>query len=87
LEDKKILYFVNRSGDDVIFCIFCFHDEPQAFPLSLPGGEWDRILDTSDPAWGGDGGRTVLRIKLEGVPVTLSINPFSAVLYRKASGA
>jgi maltooligosyltrehalose trehalohydrolase len=87
LEDKKILYFVSRSGDDVIFCIFCFHDEPQAFPLSLPGGEWDRILDTSDPAWGGDGGRTVLRIKLEGVPVTLSINPFSAVLYRKASGA
>lgn len=87
IEDRKLLFFMRQFRDDIIFCIFCFHSAPQEFVISLPIGEWNRIVDTSDPEWGGNGSRTALHVTSTGPVLTLSVNPFSAVLYRRAPGS
>jgi maltooligosyltrehalose trehalohydrolase len=82
-EDEKLLFLIRWFEDDMIFCIFCFHNEAQQLSVSLPQGEWERILDTSAREWGGKGGETAVRIVSSVSPVTVFINPHSALIYRK----
>jgi len=44
------------------FILFNFNDTPVPFPVSLPDGEWRKILDSSSETWGGPGTRLPERL-------------------------
>ncbi|MDX5347413.1 MAG: malto-oligosyltrehalose trehalohydrolase [Hymenobacteraceae bacterium] len=56
----------NDAGDKVI-CYFNFGDKPAA--LSLPDGNWQVLLNSSDEKWGGSGGGSAAEIVAESVVV------------------
>jgi maltooligosyltrehalose trehalohydrolase len=53
-EAETALVVVRRNGPARAATVFHFGDAPAT--LSLPGGPWRKVLDSSDARWGGPGG-------------------------------
>jgi maltooligosyltrehalose trehalohydrolase len=55
-EVEKALVVLRRNGSAQTAVVFHFGDTQATLPLSLPGGPWEKVLDSSDARWGGPGG-------------------------------
>jgi len=55
-ETEHALVVLRRNGSAQTAAVFHFGDVQGTLPLSLPGGPWEKVLDSSDARWGGPGG-------------------------------
>lgn len=55
-EKENALVVLRRNGSAQAAAVFHFADAQATLPLSLPGGPWEKVLDSSDARWGGPGG-------------------------------
>ncbi len=77
LEKEQALVVVRRNGPAQAAAVFHFGDAPAT--LSLPGGPWTIILDSSDARWGGPGGEPGERPE-PGAGPALAVRPRSFIL-------
>ena len=55
-DEEKALVVLRRYGGRHAAAAFHFGETKATLPLSLPGGPWEKVLDSSDVRWGGPGG-------------------------------
>jgi maltooligosyltrehalose trehalohydrolase len=79
IEADKILFLRRWYEQNQIFCIMNFNQEEVTFAANVPNGQWQKILDSSDPQWLGTGSK--LPEILE-AGKRLVINPQSFAIYQ-----
>lgn len=84
LPEQKVLFFRRWTETNAVVCLFSFSNIQQDVPLPLPGGGWERVLESSALEWRGPGEETPERIEAGdgGSHGMIRINPFSVVVYR-----
>jgi maltooligosyltrehalose trehalohydrolase len=81
-EREKALVVLRRNGSAQTAAVFHFGDAQATLPLSLPGGPWEKVLDSSDARWGGPGGAAP-EMPDKATDTALSLRPKSFLLLRK----
>jgi maltooligosyltrehalose trehalohydrolase len=81
-EEERALVVRRWNGAAQCVAFFHFGDVPATLPLSLPPGEWDKVLDSGDRRWGGDGEGGPETVHSPAAP-PLSLRPRSFLLYAK----
>ena len=82
LEGHDALYIISRVNNDEAFCLYNFGDNILNACFALPEGRWKKVIESSAARWGGTGGRAPGDIGLNEGKTSLSIAPYSFVLYR-----
>jgi maltooligosyltrehalose trehalohydrolase len=54
-ENDKIFCMRRWSGNNEVFCIFNFQEQEMKCTPSLPKGDWEKNLDSSESTWNGPG--------------------------------
>lgn len=78
LEADKLLFLHRWSDGSQIFCIMNFNANDISFTATLPSGNWQKILDSSDTKWMGSGAKLSEKLLSE---QELIIPPQSFALY------
>ncbi len=55
IEEEKLLFLRRWNHESQIFCIMNFNDKDVTFKATLPSGNWQKILESSEPKWMGSG--------------------------------
>lgn len=77
-EEEKILWVYRHAPESKVFYVMNFNGEASSCSLSIPQGNWSKILDTSDQQWMGPGSEMPDRLS---PGETLKLNPWSLTLY------
>lgn len=80
-EADKLLFLRRWSDASQIFCIMNFNKKNVSFTATLPSGNWQKLLDSSDPKWLGSGYTLPEKLTAE---QKLTIKPQSFALYEIA---
>lgn len=80
IEEDKLMFLHRWSQDSQIFCIMNFSDKDVSFKATPPSGNWQKILDSSEPKWMGSGSTLPEKLMQE---KELTIRPQSFVLYQQ----
>ncbi|HCF26223.1 MAG TPA: malto-oligosyltrehalose trehalohydrolase, partial [Cyanobacteria bacterium UBA11049] len=80
IEEDKLLFLHRWHDESQIFCILNFNDKNVNFNPTLPNGNWQKILDTSEPKWMGSGSTMPDKLIAE---QQLTIPPQSFTLYQQ----
>lgn len=80
IEEDKLLFLHRWNDESQIFCIMNFNDKDVNFNPTLPNGNWQKILDTSEPKWMGSGSTMPDKLIAE---QQLTIRPQSFALYQQ----
>jgi maltooligosyltrehalose trehalohydrolase len=80
----KVLFTAYYGQNQGLCCLFNLGEEIRAIEVMMRPGTWERVLDTSLPRWGGSAGKGCLlpRLASNGSMVQVTIQPWSAVVYR-----
>ncbi len=78
IETEKILFLRRWTDDSQIFCILNFNKKQVTVKAELPQGNWQKILDSTDPKWMGAGSILPEKITSE---QELTVKPQSFALY------
>ena len=81
-EETRILFVRRWYGEEEVIIIFSFNNSQVSTTIPLPGGHWQKQLDSSDEQWLGNGNALPDEFNSKG-EVTLTINPKSFTLYTK----
>ena len=78
-ERQRVIILRRWYSDDQVYAIFNYSSAPASTALSLPRGNWQKILDSADPRWLGPG--TILPPELDSDGLlTLPLNGRSFIL-------
>jgi maltooligosyltrehalose trehalohydrolase len=77
---RQALVVQRSAGDDVVVAVFHLGDRERREAWPLPAGEWELLLASAAPAWGGPAAAPP---RLSGGEPELSLPPRSFVVYRK----
>ncbi len=80
IEQDKLLFLHRWNDESKIFCIMNFNDKDVNFNPTLPNGNWQKILDTSESKWMGSGSTMPDKLIAE---QQLTISPQSFALYQQ----
>ncbi len=80
IEQDKLLFLHRWNDESKIFCIMNFNDKNVNFNPTLPNGNWQKILDTSESKWMGSGSTMPDKLIAE---QQLTISPQSFALYQQ----
>ncbi len=83
-EREKLLSVIRWLGDDMTLCVLNFDQKAHDVTVVLPVGNWELLVDSSSEQWGGKGGNAALYLTASDSPSTVSIEPLSAILYRRS---
>ncbi len=78
-EKERALSILRRDGSARSAAVFHFGDVPASLPLPLPGGLWEKVLDSADIRWGGPGGTAPVRPEATGA-IVCALRPKSFLL-------
>ena len=80
---QKILVVRRQAQNNSVLCIFSFSNTQELVTLSLPGGSWEKVLDSSTPHWRGPGEDAPASVTVteSGKSSAIAVNPFSLLVY------
>ena len=81
-EDEKALSVRRWRNEDQVFGLYNFGERVFSNTPEIPAGTWEKILDSSSPGWGGSGSAAPGKIRPDDRELSLSLAPYSFVLYR-----
>ena len=82
-EAERVLYVRRWKGAAQTAAAFHFGEEPVTVSLPVPPGQWEKLVDSSDPRWGGNGGSIPDTIRSKG-ETTFMLNPVSFALFSRS---
>ncbi|MFW6117110.1 MAG: malto-oligosyltrehalose trehalohydrolase [Thermoproteota archaeon] len=80
VEDKRIIFIRRWLGKEEIFYIMSFNNRKITVNVYLEGGEWTKIIDSSQKKWRGPGSTFPQRIEER---QKLTVPPYSFALYKR----
>lgn len=81
-ESEKILFIRRWQQESEIAMIYNLNEKEITTTLRLPGGEWQKLIDSADDQWQGKGSTVPHRIRSDG-KIALTLPPKSFVVFRK----
>jgi maltooligosyltrehalose trehalohydrolase len=83
LQPQKILVVRRHAENSAVLCLFSFSNMQEEVALTLPQGNWEKILDSSAQHWRGPGEVATgnLAVGEGGGENSIRINPFSVLVY------
>jgi maltooligosyltrehalose trehalohydrolase len=81
-ENEKALFVRRWSSEESLLYLYNFSGTSVSVPLMLPEGRWVRVLESSSKEWGGHGQHAPVSLDSNGTRVSISLEPYSLVLYR-----
>jgi maltooligosyltrehalose trehalohydrolase len=81
-EKPRALFLRRWCNEEQIFAVFHFEETLSELTLPVPPGHWKRRLDSSDPCWGGPGGRVPETLVSAG-GISFPADPRSFLLFSK----
>lgn len=66
-EERQVLLVRRWCENEQMLIALNFHDRSERIPLSVPPGFWQKILDSEDARWGGQGGSVGLEVAARSV--------------------
>jgi maltooligosyltrehalose trehalohydrolase len=85
-DDQKLLAVRRWEGADQTLCLFGFDELTATLHLPLPQGEWEVILDSASPRWGGAGESAFAVSAKQGGDVDVQFQGPGVVVYRLRCG-
>ena len=82
-EESPLLMMRRGYGEDRVYGVFNFFENPAEDKILMEKGIWQKVLDSSSNEWGGQGSLLPEFIPPCGSEVRLSLRGYSFVLYRK----
>ena len=82
-ESEKVMFVRRWRGSAQTAAVFGFSPGPVSLELPIPPGRWEKLVDSSDLRWGGEGSAVPETLRSHG-KVSLSLNPVSFCLFSKA---
>lgn len=79
-EEHKLMFLHRWSQSSQIFCFMNFSHKDVSFKATPPSGNWQKILDSSEPKWMGSGAPLPDKLMQE---QALTIKPHSFALYKQ----
>jgi maltooligosyltrehalose trehalohydrolase len=80
-ESQKILFVRRWSRDDEVLMAFHFGDDVASLAVMASEGRWDKILDSAEQRWQGNGSAVPERLHSEG-ELLLTLAPKAFVLFK-----
>ena len=83
IEPEKVLHLRRWERDNQVVCWMNFSEEAVKISAELPQGNWEKLIDSADSKWGGEGSNLPQQLSAQ-TKVTnqeLLLNPHSAVFY------
>jgi maltooligosyltrehalose trehalohydrolase len=80
IEENKLIFLHRWSQSSQIFCLMNFSDKDVSFNATPPSGNWQRILDSSEPKWMSSGSTLPDQLVQE---QEVTIKPHSFALYQQ----
>ncbi|NJO71854.1 MAG: DUF3459 domain-containing protein [Oscillatoriales cyanobacterium RM1_1_9] len=78
-EEQRLLFVQQKVGDNHVFWILNFNQQPETFNFSEDGRSWQKCLDSADLEWKGPGSQLPIALE-KSQPLTMT--PTSFVLYQ-----
>jgi maltooligosyltrehalose trehalohydrolase len=78
----RTLILRRQYGEDRVFCVLHFDDQPAEVPMAIGGKSWRKIIDSSSRQWGGIGSSVPESLQPPDSEVMLKLNATSFVLFR-----
>jgi maltooligosyltrehalose trehalohydrolase len=83
-QDEQVIALLRRANRSKSLTLFSISREEQEVSVPFPAGEWEKILDSAAPEWGGSGEPAPRSVTGGSSRQTLPIAPFSALVYHQA---
>jgi maltooligosyltrehalose trehalohydrolase len=82
-QQQKVLSIRREAGGTAALCLFSFSNMQEELTLTLPKGNWEKILDSSDHKWRGSGEVSpgVISVTEPGADNLITVNPFNVLVY------
>jgi maltooligosyltrehalose trehalohydrolase len=82
-QQQKVLAIRREAENSGVICLFSFSNVQEEVALTLPQGNWEKILDSSAQRWRGPGevASGNIAVAQAGAPSSVTINPFSVLVY------
>ncbi|OGU12122.1 MAG: malto-oligosyltrehalose trehalohydrolase [Geobacteraceae bacterium GWC2_58_44] len=83
MQQQKVLAIRRQREQCAALCLFSFSNMQQEVVLTLPQGNWEKILDSSAQHWRGQGEVAAgsISVAQAGAESSVTINPFSVLVY------
>lgn len=81
-EETRLLFIHRWYGEKEVIIIFNFNNNQISTTIPVPGGHWQKQLDSSDIQWLGKGSKLPDKFNSKD-EITMTINPKSFALYTK----
>ena len=83
LPQHKTMAVLRRADAGAALCLFSFSNMREEVALTLPAGNWEKILDSSASHWRGPGEVATgsISVAQAGAESSVTINPFSVLVY------
>jgi maltooligosyltrehalose trehalohydrolase len=81
-EESKTLCVRRWQGDSEVAIIYNLDDKETAATPSLPGGRWQKLLDSAEEKWQGSGSMVAGQLRSDG-KIALTISPRAFILLEK----
>ena len=81
-EKEGVLLVRRREVTDQTFCLFNVRQQQANITVLFPEGEWQCVLDSNSPRWGGSGPRVPGVIASSGQETALLLPEYTVALYR-----
>jgi maltooligosyltrehalose trehalohydrolase len=79
---EQTLWVRRWYGENEVFLLLHFSSDPADLVLSLPAGQWAKLLHSGDSCWNGPG-NLAAQLTVSGGECRISLNPRSFVLYER----
>ena len=83
IQQQRILMIRRQAEQSGVLCIFSFSNVQEELALSLPQGNWEKVVDSSAQQWRGPGEAAAgtIQVAKAGAESSVTINPFSVLVY------
>jgi maltooligosyltrehalose trehalohydrolase len=85
-EKTNVMYLRRWSHNSEIISVFNFNDAISSVTFPFPVGRWQKLLDSTDSQWLGEGSNVPTELDSEG-NITLDLTPKTCVLFSRAEEA
>lgn len=83
LEEERVICMHRAADGEEVLVILCLNSRGVEAAVPVPRGHWEKILDSAEEKWRGEGSLVPSLVESSGRPTSLSLPPVSVLVFAK----